>query len=246
MVLLNRVGPAVAATAAGLAFLVVFSSPQAVYVVVVALLCLLFTVATQLPAPSWSEKLQRWLALSLPVLAGGWAWLFMQQSSWRLALPLLVTLVVFITGESLFRAAYGPATSLVRWLTIQNVVTAWLFFDGLTAAWLLQVWPSYALPLVSGLVVVLLLAQGHWAVGIRFGPWWSLSTAGVAFAQLSWVVLLLPTVYPVQGAVLTLLYGAGLWLYLKKGSGIVRKAEALSLTLAVVLAVATILAAWTI
>lgn len=244
MVLLNRVGPVLAAVAAGAAFVVVFSRPQVVYLAAAGLLALLLWIASSLPAQGWSDRLQRWLALSMPALAGGWMWLFLQQGSWRLLLPLAVSLLVLVAGEVLFRASYGQASSWQRWLTVTNVVAAWLFFSGTAAASLLLqlTWPL--LPLVAGVASVLLLAQGQWSAGVRLGPWWNLVAAGLGLGQLSWAILALPVVYPAQGALLTAMYGCTLWLYVRKGSGPVDRHQLVAAAAAVTVLTLGVIVAW--
>ncbi len=210
MIIFQRVGPAFAAAACAVSFLVVASSPKSVYMAAPVCLLALWWVASALPAARLGERLDRFLVLALPYLAGGWLWLLMDQADLRQWLPIVTVGLVLLSGEVLFQGAYQRGAKVRLWMAIVTALLAWFGATGLSLGNLLVAKSALIAAALGSVYILGLLHHIQWVYSLPRDPWWVQAAWLVIYWQVLWGILLLPTAYSVQSAIVMLLTIFGL------------------------------------
>lgn len=219
MIIFQRLSPIFAATITALAFLLVYLYPQQLLIIAITLGVVFWFLCTLLPGVNLKERSWRWFIMVMPVVLSGFLWLLIDKGAAWTWLPIITIIMVFLSNEALFHHAYQRQNLITPWLMIVNILLAWYLFNILALSRLLLDWPGLAIALIGGIVFIGLLCQALWINQQVFDPWWVLLSWGIAYAQLAWVISLLPISYTIQSAVGLIFYVIGLRLRLLQRSG---------------------------
>lgn len=247
MIIFQRVGPAFAAAACAVSFLVVASSPKSVYVAAPVCLFALWWVASSLPSTRLGERFERLLVLAMPYLAGGWLWLLVDQVELRQWLPIVTVGLVLLSGEVLFQGAYQRGIKMRLWMAVATALLAWFGATGLSLGNLLVAKSALVAAGIGSVYVLGLLHHIQWVYSLPRDPWWVQASWLLIYWQVLWGVLLLPVPYSVQSAAAMLLTFLGLRLRLGQRMASLNRstpwAMAISLVISLLLVVALVIAA---
>lgn len=219
MIIFQRLSPIFAAAVTAVSFLLVNFYPNRLLVVAILMGVVFWFLCQLLPSIGLKENLWRWFMLILPVVLSGFLWLLIDKGVAWTWLPIITVIIVFLISESQFHHAYERQNPIAPWLIIINILLAWYLFNILALVYLLLAWSPLLISLIGGLVLVGLLCQALWINQQTHDPWWILLSIGVIYAQLAWIILLLPISYTMQSTVGLIFYVVSLRLRLLQRLG---------------------------